>query len=152
MWDRAPEAREAEVSVPSRGPSTLEDGPTCHLATGLLAGVLTRVAGRPVAAMEVLCGRGEIPLCWFLIGDGDRLRRLHVRLRNGTPLRPLLAEIGRDASGRAECDAAVRAAERGQTGAGGDEGGAVDGGSVAGGASETGEEGPPPTAAGGLGP
>lgn len=107
VWYRAPEAREDVIPPASDGPRRRAgepagplrtDGrrpiPRCHLATGLLAGALTRVAGRPVAAMEVLCGRGDIPLCWFLIGDGDRLRGLHARLRNGASLRATLGEIG----------------------------------------------------------
>lgn len=73
-------------------PESRSSGPVgCPLACGWIAGLLSRVAGAPVAVMEVRCassdGRGP---CRFLAASPARLRRLHRGLDRGEPLAALL--------------------------------------------------------------
>lgn len=49
----------------------------CHFATGLLRGVLSRVAGRPVEVAEVQCGGGTEP-CWFLFGSAETIHKVRA--------------------------------------------------------------------------
>ena len=49
----------------------------CHFATGLLRGVLSRLAGRVVEVVEVRCGAGTEP-CWFLFGSVETMRRMRA--------------------------------------------------------------------------
>ncbi|WP_419950848.1 V4R domain-containing protein [Candidatus Palauibacter sp.] len=58
------------AEAPGRSP----DEPCCHFATGVLGGVLSRTAHRPVAVVEVRCGGGQP--CWFLFGAAERIRRV----------------------------------------------------------------------------
>lgn len=58
----------------------------CALATGLLGGLLSRAAGRPVPVLEVDCAAGGSDTCWFLIAAEDRLREVHQRMSDGAPL------------------------------------------------------------------
>lgn len=62
----------------------------CHLATGLLGGVLSRAANRPIAVLEVGCGSRGSEACWFLIGSEPRLTEIHQRLSSGEALRTIL--------------------------------------------------------------
>lgn len=59
------------------------DAGGCPFATGLLAGLLSRVAGSPVAVLEVAClGRGE-ETCRFLAGAEERLRSVRSEILAG---------------------------------------------------------------------
>ena len=81
-WYRLPEAGDRRG-----GPRTTSG---CHLATGILGGVLDRAAGRPVAVLEVACRAGGAETCWFLFGPRERLLRVHERLESGAGLRAAL--------------------------------------------------------------
>jgi hypothetical protein len=52
--------------------------PSCHFTTGLLAGFLGRLAGRPLAVMEVACGSCGDPACRFVVGGEPALARLYA--------------------------------------------------------------------------
>lgn len=68
VWAGSPEAD---------GPGSPSPRPRCHLAAGLLGGLLSRAAGRTVAVYEARCRAGESGPCWFLIGGRDHLREVH---------------------------------------------------------------------------
>ncbi|MCG8468895.1 MAG: hypothetical protein MJB57_11940 [Gemmatimonadetes bacterium] len=65
-------------SVEAGGSRT--DGASCHFAAGLLAGVLSRTAGRTVDVVEARCGGGGARPCWFLFGSVETLRSIRPRL------------------------------------------------------------------------
>jgi hypothetical protein len=81
-WHEMPETG-AEGSAPR-----ITSG--CHLATGLLGGLLGRAAGQPIAVLEVACGADGSEPCWFLIGSESRLTAIHDRLARGEDLRAAL--------------------------------------------------------------
>lgn len=58
----------------------------CHLATGILAGLLARAAGRPVPVLEVACAASGSGSCLFLLGPEERLARVRDRLAAGASL------------------------------------------------------------------
>jgi len=62
----------------------------CHLATGLLGGLLGRAAGQSIAVLEIACGAAGSEPCWFLIGSESRLTAIHDRLARGEDLRAAL--------------------------------------------------------------
>lgn len=68
-------------------------GPGCHLTTGLLAELLTRAAGQPVAVMEVACRSHGDPACRFLFGSPTTLLHVHRRLAEDSSLEEALAAI-----------------------------------------------------------
>lgn len=65
----------------------------CPFATGLLAGLLTGIAGEPVSVLEVECRANGAASCRFLVGDRPRLTRLRDRLANGERLAEVLREL-----------------------------------------------------------
>ena len=64
----------------------------CHLATGLLAGLLGRAAGREVSVLEIGCGAGTPHACWFVIGSQERIDEIHKRLTAGASVTQALEE------------------------------------------------------------
>jgi hypothetical protein len=77
-WRRLPEA-----GVEGAGPRSTHG---CPLATGILGGLLSRAAAAPVAVLEVGCAADGSEACWFLVGNEARLREVHQRLSEGTPV------------------------------------------------------------------
>lgn len=75
-WRELPEATAGGAVAPRRSRG-------CALATGILGGLLTRAAGRPVAVLEIGCAAGGSDACWFLVGAEGRLREVHARLAEG---------------------------------------------------------------------
>lgn len=74
-------------------PSEQRPDPGCHFSTGFWAELLSRVATRPVAVMEVECrSRGDSG-CRFLFGAPATLDRLHSTLNAGASLDAALEEI-----------------------------------------------------------
>ena len=57
--------------------------PTCHFTTGMLAGFLSRLAGQPLAVLELACASTGEPACRFVIGSADALARLHAAIYHG---------------------------------------------------------------------
>ena len=68
--------------------------PACHLTTGILADVLSRVARADLAVMEVECRAAGDGLCRFLIGNPDALDRVYHGLQDGLPYRDAVAAVG----------------------------------------------------------
>lgn len=64
----------------------------CAFSTGLLGGLLTAVAGEPVAVLEVECRAGGSAFCRFLVGDEERLRAIRRSLQSGRSLSQALEE------------------------------------------------------------
>jgi len=60
-----------------------EDGASCSFSTGFLCGLLSAVAGNPVAVLEVTCrGRGD-PTCSFAFGGAEAIHALYGRMSEG---------------------------------------------------------------------
>jgi predicted hydrocarbon binding protein len=57
--------------------------PVCHFTTGLLADLLSRVAGRETAVMEVECRSRHDARCRFLLGSPHTLGAVYERVREG---------------------------------------------------------------------
>jgi hypothetical protein len=72
-----------------------DDGePTCSFSSGFLSGILSRVAGAPVAVLETDCrGRGD-DRCAFVYGSEAVVRMLHDGLLEGRALDGVLDELG----------------------------------------------------------
>lgn len=71
----------AEVIEESR-----DDEATCSFSTGFLGGLLTELAGGPIAVLEVSCrGRGD-EACTFAFGSEDAVHDLYGRLLDGSDL------------------------------------------------------------------
>jgi predicted hydrocarbon binding protein len=60
--------------------------PACHVTTGILAHILSRVGGIDLAVMEVQCRSAGDDLCRFLIGGPEALQSVYRQLRNGASL------------------------------------------------------------------
>lgn len=74
-------------------PTEAREAPGCHLSTGLLAELLTRVAGEPVAVLEASCRSRGDDACRFLFGSPSTLVALHRQLSDGRSLDDALHEI-----------------------------------------------------------
>lgn len=71
----------AEVIEESR-----DDDASCSFSTGFLGGLLTELAGGPIAVLEVSCrGRGD-GACTFAFGSEDTIHDLYGRLLEGSDL------------------------------------------------------------------
>lgn len=75
-------ARDWAESDPNEG----RDVPGCHISTGLLAELLTRTAGEPVAVLESNCRSRGDESCRFLFGAPSTLVALHQHLAQGRSL------------------------------------------------------------------
>lgn len=87
----------AELSSPDWAEADPEAGwdhPGCHYSTGLLADVLTRVAGQPIAVLEVACRSAGAAPCRWIAGSPAMLTALYERLAAGTPVDEALAGLG----------------------------------------------------------
>ncbi len=69
-----------EVDPPNRRAASY---PSCHFTTGLLAGFLGRLAGRPLAVLEVSCGSSGDAACRFVVGGPPALARLYAARYGG---------------------------------------------------------------------
>lgn len=67
--------------------------PTCHVTTGLLAEVLSRVAGTDLAVMEVECRSRGDEGCRFLVGGHEALVAVHQATAEGGSLEQALARL-----------------------------------------------------------
>jgi predicted hydrocarbon binding protein len=64
-------------------PAAAMDHPGCHITTGLLADLLGRVSGQPLAVLEVECRSMGSPRCRFLTGSAEALERVYERMVRG---------------------------------------------------------------------
>ncbi len=70
-----------------------EDHPSCSFGAGFLAGLLTELAGGPIAVLEVSCrGRGD-EVCRFAFGSEAAIHGLYGRLLDGVQLERALADL-----------------------------------------------------------
>jgi predicted hydrocarbon binding protein len=74
-------------------PAERRGAPGCHLSTGLLAELLTRAVGRPVAVMEVDCRSQGDEVCRFLFGSPTTLLLVHKKLAQAGSLNDALAAL-----------------------------------------------------------
>lgn len=58
--------------------------PSCHLSTGMLAAVVSLVAGTDLAILEAGCRAAGADRCTFLVGGRDALTAVHSRMRDGS--------------------------------------------------------------------
>jgi predicted hydrocarbon binding protein len=64
-------------------PTAALDSPGCHLTTGLLAGFLGRLAGEPLAILEVECRSAGDERCRFLVGSAEVMEHLWKEIESG---------------------------------------------------------------------
>ncbi len=69
-----------------------EDG-SCSFSAGFLAGLLSHVAGGPVAVLEVTCRTRGAPSCVFAFGSEDVINGLYGQLLRGADLHGALAAL-----------------------------------------------------------
>jgi hypothetical protein len=74
-------------------PNEGRGSPGCHLSTGLMAELLTRAVGQPVAVMEVTCRSMGDGVCRFLFGSPTTLLLVHKNLAKTSSLEDALAAI-----------------------------------------------------------
>jgi predicted hydrocarbon binding protein len=58
--------------------------PSCHLTTGMFADLFGRLAGAPVAVLEVECRSAGQERCRFLVGSPDVMDAVYEEMGNGT--------------------------------------------------------------------
>jgi len=58
--------------------------PGCYYTSGVLADFFTRLAGEPLAVMEVECRSMGSERCRFLVGSGDQMQRVYDAMSQGT--------------------------------------------------------------------
>lgn len=59
------------------------DFPGCYYTAGVLADFFGRLAGSPVAVMEVECRSKGAPRCRWLIGDGETMQHIYDEMGRG---------------------------------------------------------------------
>ncbi len=64
-------------------PNSALQFPGCHLTTGLFADFFGRLAGTPMAAMEVECRSMGASRCRFLVGSGEVMQQLYDAMAHG---------------------------------------------------------------------
>ena len=64
-------------------PSSGLDHPACHLTTGMFADLFGRLAGTPVAVLEVECRSAGASRCRFLVGSPEVLDHVYEEIGRG---------------------------------------------------------------------
>lgn len=75
-------------------PSSALEFPGCYLTTGLFADFFGRLAGSPVAVMEVECRSMGAERCRFLIASGEVMQHVYDAMGNGMAYGEAVATIG----------------------------------------------------------
>lgn len=70
-----------------------EEEPCCYFTSGLLSGILSELAGEPVAVLEVECRGSGSDRCRFAFGAEAALHDLYGALLEGVPLDEALAAV-----------------------------------------------------------
>ena len=65
-------------------PASALDHPGCHLTTGMFADLFGRVAGSPVAVLEVECRSAGASRCRFLVANPEFLEQVYDEMSTGT--------------------------------------------------------------------
>lgn len=71
----------------------VEADASCCFSTGFLSGLLTELAGGPVAVLEVGCRTRGAEACRFAFGAEEVIHDLYGRLLNGSDFDAALAEL-----------------------------------------------------------
>lgn len=66
-------------------PEATMEHPCCHLTTGMFADLFGRVAGAPVAVLEVECRSSGAPRCRFLVGNPSVMEQIYDDMGRGLP-------------------------------------------------------------------
>jgi hypothetical protein len=74
-------------------PNEARGAPGCHITTGLLAELLTRAVGQPVAVLEVACRSQGDDVCRFLFGSPTTLLLVHKRLTSAGNLEDVITAL-----------------------------------------------------------
>lgn len=74
-------------------PEEGRSAPGCHISTGLLAELLTKAVGQPVAVMEVSCRSRGDAACRFLFGSPTTLLLVHRKLAQDSSVEEALAAL-----------------------------------------------------------
>ena len=64
-------------------PASAMEFPGCHLTTGMFAEFFGRLAGTPMAVMEVECRSMGSPHCRFLLGSAESLHHVYEEMSRG---------------------------------------------------------------------
>lgn len=75
-------------------PSSALEFPGCYLTTGLFADFFGRLAGSPVAVMEVECRSAGAARCRFLIASGEVMQHVYDAMGNGLAYDAAVASVG----------------------------------------------------------
>ncbi|MBV6521130.1 MAG: hypothetical protein MNPFHGCM_01257 [Gemmatimonadaceae bacterium] len=72
-------------------PGSALEHPGCHLTTGMFADLFGRVAGAPVAVLEVECRSSGASRCRFLVANPEFLEQVYDDMAAGTPYEEAIA-------------------------------------------------------------
>lgn len=99
-WGRIDVARIADVAATIDSPNWSEadpasrlETPGCHFTSGLFADFFGRVAGSPLAVLEVECRSCGADRCRFILGSADVMQHVYDRLTAGTDYQRALEEL-----------------------------------------------------------
>ena len=68
--------------------------PSCHLTTGMFADLFGRLAGAPVAVLEVECRSAGQDRCRFLVGSPDVMDAVYEEMGRGTDYQSAVKKQG----------------------------------------------------------
>lgn len=77
----------ATLDSPDWGESDTTSGmpyPSCHISTGMFADLFGRLAGAPVAVLEVECRSSGHPRCRFLVGSPEVMNQVYEEMGRGS--------------------------------------------------------------------
>ncbi|HEY8174278.1 MAG TPA: V4R domain-containing protein [Gemmatimonadaceae bacterium] len=74
-------------------PASAMQFPGCYLSSGLLADFFGRVAGRPLAVMEVECRSMGSERCRFLLGSSETMQHVYDGMAQGVDYDSALAQM-----------------------------------------------------------
>lgn len=74
-------------------PTEARGAPGCHITTGLLAELLSRAVGQPVAVLEVACRSQGDDVCRFLFGSPTTLLLVHQRLASAGSIEDAITAV-----------------------------------------------------------
>jgi predicted hydrocarbon binding protein len=75
-------------------PDAAMEFPSCHLTTGMFADFFGRLAGTPMAVMEVECRSMGSPRCRFLLGNAESLHHVFEEMSRGVAYTDAAATAG----------------------------------------------------------
>lgn len=75
-------------------PNAAMEFPGCHLTTGMFADFFGRLAGTPMAVMEVECRSMGAPRCRFLLGSTESLHHVYDEMSRGATYEDAVASAG----------------------------------------------------------